>query len=824
MSSAESDDATLVIASLNGDREAFGQIVSRYQALVASVAYSGTGNLAQSEDLAQETFVAAWKQLKSLQEPGKLRAWLYGIARRVAANALRRQQREPVQRAVPLEVANETPTPEAMPVERAITHEEEAILWRSLEQIPETYREPLILFYREDQSVQRVAESLELSPEAVRQRLSRGRKLLEERVAAFVEGALRQSVPGPSFTLAVLGALPAPVTSIGTASASAAAAKTGAATKTTAWLAVLNAFGGLLVGFLAAYLGYKTDMADAASARQRQLVRQFYGVLAATVLVSVGLLLLVVLVRSLALSHPELYASLAIASALSWVPPIGLLLVRIARAINAQSSAGFSSATDGCGGPAAYEYRSRVALLGWPLVHIRFGGTPAVRRTPVKGWIALGEVALGGLFAAGGIAMAPLAIGGIARNSHLAPGAQKASAVRARLNARTGERDPARTPRPPCCGDGKLEKTIMKVVESNMTQAQEMKSPDTGGRFDRDRSSWLWLLLGFLLLPFTAWQTVIPLAAWLAPVFLLRFVRTPGWKRLKLWLVFAAYAGGHLIAIRGLKWNALYELLVWLVMVPLCRGLIYVLPYVADVRLGSRLTGWARVLVFPAAFTTLDWATSLNPAITTAGSPAYSQIDNLALMQLTSITGMWGVTFLVAWFAATANALWEHHFEWRSVHSQVAVFASVMLAVGLFGEARLNFAAPSSTNTQAATVTLDSAVQAAASKGIDWGTFNRSSDAQRGAVRPQFQATVNQMLARTETALRYGAKLVGWQEAAALVLGGPSRRSRPGVHSGPPARRQSAALAFGGHAHELLALPPQRIGPYRRRRSCRVDL
>jgi DNA-directed RNA polymerase specialized sigma24 family protein len=55
MGTAASDDLALVNASLNGDREAFAQIVTRYQALIASVAYSTTGNLAQSEDIAQET-------------------------------------------------------------------------------------------------------------------------------------------------------------------------------------------------------------------------------------------------------------------------------------------------------------------------------------------------------------------------------------------------------------------------------------------------------------------------------------------------------------------------------------------------------------------------------------------------------------------------------------------------------------------------------------------------------------------------------------------------------------------------------------------------
>src|SRR5947208_2913457 len=81
MSFLEANDTDLVTASRAGDRDAFGEIVSRYQSLVCSVAYSATGGLAQSEDLAQETFVAAWKSLGHLNDPSRLRSWLCGIAR-----------------------------------------------------------------------------------------------------------------------------------------------------------------------------------------------------------------------------------------------------------------------------------------------------------------------------------------------------------------------------------------------------------------------------------------------------------------------------------------------------------------------------------------------------------------------------------------------------------------------------------------------------------------------------------------------------------------------------------------------------------------------
>src|SRR5262245_55601243 len=150
MTAAEiTSDAQLVSDSLKGDREAFGKIVSRYQSLICSLAYSAIGRLGQSEDVAQETFITAWKHLRHLREPARLRSWLCGIARNRVNNLLRREGREPLRNAEELTALEHVQCAEPQPPERVITNEEEAILWRSLERIPETYREPLVLFYRQ---------------------------------------------------------------------------------------------------------------------------------------------------------------------------------------------------------------------------------------------------------------------------------------------------------------------------------------------------------------------------------------------------------------------------------------------------------------------------------------------------------------------------------------------------------------------------------------------------------------------------------------------------------------------------------------------------
>src|ERR1017187_4166715 len=276
MSTATRNDAELVGESLSGNRDAFGQIVSRYQSLVCSLAYSATGSLSQSEDLAQETFVAAWKQLADLREPAKLRAWLCGIARNLIHNTLRRQGREPAHAAEQLDAAPELPSLEPSPPEQAISREEEAILWRSLERIPEIYREPLVLFYRKHQSVEAVAQNLELTEDNVKQRLSRGRKLLHEQVLAFVEGALEKTNPGKVFTLGVLAALPALTISAKAATLGAVAAKGSATAKAAGAMGLFGVILSPLLVVLGNYASYRMSMDEAHSDEERGHIKKLF--------------------------------------------------------------------------------------------------------------------------------------------------------------------------------------------------------------------------------------------------------------------------------------------------------------------------------------------------------------------------------------------------------------------------------------------------------------------------------------------------------------------------------------------------------------------
>ncbi len=161
---------------LQGSPKAFGVLVGRYQSLVCTITYSATGSVERSEELAQEVFLRAWRSLSQLQDLSKFRAWLCSIARSTVQNWFRDRQRDVVGRAVPLDAVADKPSEESGPEEAAMIQEQRAVVSQALSEIPESLREPLILFYREQKSIQEVAEQFGLTENTARQRISRGRK------------------------------------------------------------------------------------------------------------------------------------------------------------------------------------------------------------------------------------------------------------------------------------------------------------------------------------------------------------------------------------------------------------------------------------------------------------------------------------------------------------------------------------------------------------------------------------------------------------------------------------------------------------------------
>src|SRR5262249_12165138 len=162
--------------------------------------------------------------------------------------------------------------------------------------MPESFREPLILFYREENSVAEVARQLDLSEEAVKQRLSRGRAMLRAEMANVVESALSRTKPGRAFTVGVFVALP--VVSASTASAAVGAGPAADPTAGTAGKSILaklglGAFFGPVIGLIFTWLGTTAAAATARSETERACIIGYArGITIFCIIMSIGLVAL----------------------------------------------------------------------------------------------------------------------------------------------------------------------------------------------------------------------------------------------------------------------------------------------------------------------------------------------------------------------------------------------------------------------------------------------------------------------------------------------------------------------------------------------------
>jgi len=194
-----------VRAAAAGDRNAFRQLVEATHVTVASIAGAIVNDPTLAEDVAQEVYVAAWRELPKLKEATSFLPWIRQVTRNRARMALRgrgrRRGRVKIMDPDDLLAVAADPQPDAM--ERLLERERRETVQAAVDALPDGSREVVLLYYREDESVRHVAELLDLSETAVKQRLYRARKYLESSLVKSV----KESAPGPGFPAAVMGAL-----------------------------------------------------------------------------------------------------------------------------------------------------------------------------------------------------------------------------------------------------------------------------------------------------------------------------------------------------------------------------------------------------------------------------------------------------------------------------------------------------------------------------------------------------------------------------------------------------------------------------------------
>src|SRR6202051_4341401 len=187
------DALTLVQAAKKGDDSAFEELVRRYDRNVFRIAQHITQNREDAEDVVQEAFLKAYRNLEKFQEQSKFYTWLVRIAVNEALMKVRRRKPERTvsldedikteDDSLPREVADWSPNPEQMYNQEELRD----ILTRTIQGLPSGFRTVFVLRDVEGLSTEETAQALELSIPAVKSRLLRARLQLRERLNRFFQ-------------------------------------------------------------------------------------------------------------------------------------------------------------------------------------------------------------------------------------------------------------------------------------------------------------------------------------------------------------------------------------------------------------------------------------------------------------------------------------------------------------------------------------------------------------------------------------------------------------------------------------------------------------
>ena len=162
------EEASVIALMRAGDTDAFAGIVERYQAAVQRYLYRLTGDYELARDLAQETFIQAYKGILKTDSDLSFKAWLYRIA---TNNALQFHRRKRILSFIPFSGLKKADT---LAEDRVTEPEENIAIQDALRKVPEDQRVCLVLHYIEGFKYREIAGALGISEEAVRKRVARG--------------------------------------------------------------------------------------------------------------------------------------------------------------------------------------------------------------------------------------------------------------------------------------------------------------------------------------------------------------------------------------------------------------------------------------------------------------------------------------------------------------------------------------------------------------------------------------------------------------------------------------------------------------------------
>jgi apolipoprotein N-acyltransferase len=197
--------------------------------------------------------------------------------------------------------------------------------------------------------------------------------------------------------------------------------------------------------------------------------------------------------------------------------------------------------------------------------------------------------------------------------------------------------------------------------------------------------NYLLLLFYFLLATFSNGIFTTPLFSWLAPIFLLRFMREQNSLKSTLSALGVCFLTNCIFCIGFAPVEGIFYFLIMFGF-----ALLYWLPFQIDIFLSKYLPGSLSILILPLSFTLLEY---INMTFNPYGiycSTGLTQLGHPQFAQIASITGRFGITFLVFLFASFINYLWQNNWELKKIKKMIITIGLIYFLVLVYGNIRLH--------------------------------------------------------------------------------------------------------------------------------------
>lgn len=193
MADGQTSDNDLILAAKAGDEDAFAEIVARHKNSLTNYLYRMLGDFEEAVDLAQESFVRVFFALDRYRADHAFSTYIYRIATNLAITEMRKRKRRRLmsltgllggdgEEARDFDPADERPGP----AESLTAEQRTRVIERAIASLPEKYRAPVVLRDVEELSYEEVAEVLGIGIGTVKSRINRGRAMLREKLAGYL--------------------------------------------------------------------------------------------------------------------------------------------------------------------------------------------------------------------------------------------------------------------------------------------------------------------------------------------------------------------------------------------------------------------------------------------------------------------------------------------------------------------------------------------------------------------------------------------------------------------------------------------------------------